>query len=63
MNDIQILNGILSATPECDLGRSGCTGVATDRVPHPTGRALGEDGWLDVWVCDGDCAWEAARDA
>ncbi|WP_217226135.1 hypothetical protein [Streptomyces anulatus] len=62
MNDLKILDGILGASPMCDLGITGCLGTATDRVPHPTGQALGED-WGDVWTCDGDCVRQAARAA
>ncbi|MFJ4680618.1 hypothetical protein [Kitasatospora sp. NPDC088783] len=64
MNDLEILNGILAAPlPACDLAYTGCEGTAVERIPHPTGEALGEEGWLDVWVCGGNCAWQAAREA
>ncbi|MET8608923.1 MULTISPECIES: hypothetical protein [Streptomyces] len=63
-NDLGILNGILAAPlPACDLGYYGCEGTAVERLPHPTGAALGEEDWPDVWVCGGNCVWNATRDA
>jgi len=61
--DAKILTDMITTPAQCELGYTGCKGTAVDYVEHPTGVALGEDGWGRVWVCDGDCAWEAARDS
>ncbi|MFB8291295.1 hypothetical protein [Kitasatospora purpeofusca] len=63
-NDLEILNGILAAPlPACELAYLGCEGTAVERIPDPTAEALGHKGLPDVWVCGGNCAWNAARDA
>ncbi|MFJ1744344.1 hypothetical protein ACIOG4_37560 [Streptomyces microflavus] len=63
MNDFRTLTSILGANARCELAyRKGCQGLAVDHVPHPSGEALGED-WGSVWICDGDCAKQAARDS
>ncbi|MER0476767.1 hypothetical protein ABR737_00040 [Streptomyces sp. Edi2] len=49
--------------PPCDLGYYGCEGTAVERIPHPTGEALGEKDWPDVWVCGGNCERNAERDS
>ncbi|MEU5431370.1 hypothetical protein AB0H73_38005 [Streptomyces olivoreticuli] len=58
----QELNTMLATTPECELGYTGCEGEAFAYDVHPTGVALGGDGWARVWYCS-TCGWEAARDA
>jgi hypothetical protein len=61
--DTKTLNDMIETKPECELGYTGvCEGTAAERGYHPTGEALGEDGWEDVWYCF-PCAWEAARDS
>ncbi|MFI1189621.1 hypothetical protein [Streptomyces californicus] len=63
-NDLATLTGILATPlPACELDRPGCKGTAVERIPHPTGAALGEAGSLDVWGCGGNCVWDTARDA
>lgn len=62
MIETNTLDAMISTPAACELSYTGCLGVATEHIAHPTGEALGED-WGMVWVCDGPCAWEAARDS
>jgi hypothetical protein len=63
MIETPILNDMINTPAECDLGYDGCEGTATQYIDHPTGEALGEDTWGMVWVCDGPCAYQAARES
>ncbi|MFF8786945.1 hypothetical protein [Streptomyces sp. NPDC015125] len=60
--DTDILEAILSAAPQCELDYAACERTATERGQHPTGEALGETDWPEIWYCL-PCAWQAARDS
>jgi hypothetical protein len=62
MSTVDTLRNMLATKPLCDLGYRDCEGEAFTYDTHPTGVALGEDGWSRVWYC-GNCGWEAARDS
>lgn len=63
MIDTTILDGMIAAPAQCEIGLPGCEGAAVEYGVHPTGVALGEEeDWGSVWYC-GSCAWEASRDA
>lgn len=62
MSDMKTLTEMLSTPAPCELGFSNCEGAAITRDTHPTGDALGEKGWPEVWFC-GNCGWEAARES
>lgn len=58
-----ILETMINVQAECEIGYSGCEGIAAEHGVHPTGVALGEENsWVSLWYCF-PCAWEAARDS
>lgn len=59
---IDTLNDMVNTPATCDLGYDGCEVTAYTFDTHPTGDALGEDGWESVWFCS-PCAVQAALDS
>lgn len=63
MIDLNTLMDMIGTSPVCELGYTGCEGIAVEHGVHPTGVALGEeDEWMIVWYCY-PCAWSAAQDS
>jgi hypothetical protein len=63
MNEKILVDMVTTPAPQCELGYPGiCEGQAAEHGEHPTGQALGEDGWTHVWYC-WPCAEQAALDS